>query len=140
MRPRDVVYEQRMMTVRVVAAVVEREGRYLVTQRRSSAVLPDLWEFPGGKVEPAETDEVALAREFRERLGAEVEVGEVISTVEHAYERYTVDLRLYDCKLVGDELHASAVAQYRWLSSAEFDEYEFTPADEASMNQLLGEA
>jgi len=128
-----------MKTVRVVAAVVEREGRYLVTQRRPGAVLPDLWEFPGGKVEPGERDEVALAREFRERLGAEVEVGSVISTVEHTYERYTVELKLYDCRLVGEALEARAVAQYRWLSSAEFDDHTFTPADEASMNQLLGE-
>ncbi len=128
-----------MKIVRVVAAVVEREGRYLVTQRRSGAVLPDLWEFPGGKVEAGETDEVALRREFLERLGAEVEVGQVISTVEHAYERYTVELRLHECTLVGDRLEALAVAQYRWLSSADFDNYDFTPADEASMDRLLGE-
>lgn len=128
-----------MKTVRVVAAVVEREGRYLVTQRRSSAVLPGLWEFPGGRVEQGESDPEALRREFRERLGADVEVGEPISVVEHAYARYRVELRLYECRLVGDTLRALAVQQFRWLSSAEFDDHEFTPADGASMDKLLGE-
>lgn len=128
-----------MKTVRVVAAVVERQGRYLVTQRRQGAVLPGLWEFPGGRVEEGESEPAALVREFRERLGADVEVGQPISIVEHAYERYHVELRLYDCRLLGDQLEALAVEQFRWLSSAEFDEYDFTPADEASMDQLLGE-
>ena len=50
-------------TIRVVSAVIERGGRYLITQRRATAVLPLLWEFPGGRVEPAETDAAALERE-----------------------------------------------------------------------------
>ena len=57
-------------TIRVVAAVVELEGRYLITQRRSTAVLPLLWEFPGGRVEDGETDAHALKREVRHRLGS----------------------------------------------------------------------
>jgi len=125
--------------VRVVAAVIEREGRYLVTQRRPTAVLPNLWEFPGGKVESGETDAQALRREIKERLDADVEVQQMISFVRHPYERYTVDLHLYQCSLQS-EVRAAAVQSFKWLCSDEFDEHEFTPADEASMSKLLGES
>jgi 8-oxo-dGTP diphosphatase len=124
--------------VRVVAAVIERENRYLITQRRATAVLPNLWEFPGGKVEPGERDEDALRREIRERLDADVRVAQMISFVRHPYERYTVDLHLYQCELMS-EVQARAVQDFRWIRSDEFDDFEFTPADEASMTKLLEE-
>jgi 8-oxo-dGTP diphosphatase len=126
-----------LRTIRVVAAVIEREGRYLITQRRPTAVLPLLWEFPGGRVEDGETDAAALRREVRHRLGVEIEAGQLISFVSHPYERYVVDLYLYDCRIQGGELEALAVNAFKWVSSAEFDQYPFTPADEASMNKLL---
>ena len=91
-------------TIRVVAAVVQKNERYLITQRRPNAVLPLLWEFPGGKVEPGESDADALRREMNERLGADVEVGQLISFVSHPYEHYTVDLHLYECRLKSDTL------------------------------------
>lgn len=125
-------------TIRVVAAVIERDGRYLITQRRPAAVLPLLWEFPGGKVEAGETDASALRREVQHRLGVDVEVGQLISFVSHPYEKYVVDLYLYECRLSGSEPHALAVNAFKWVSSADFDQYPFTPADEASMNKLLG--
>ena len=68
---------------RVVAAVISRDGRYLITQRRAHATLPLLWEFPGGRVEDAETDEAALVREVRERLGVDVHVGKEVRRVVH---------------------------------------------------------
>jgi 8-oxo-dGTP diphosphatase len=140
--PRDVASLPHK-SIRVVAALVEREGRYLITQRRPSAVLPLLWEFPGGRVEQAETDSDALRREFAERLGDEVrlQVGDLISFVSHPYEHYTVDLYLYQC-LFADAAAAlckRSVNAFRWVTSDEFDELPFTPADEASMSQLLGE-
>jgi 8-oxo-dGTP diphosphatase len=125
--------------VRVVAAVIEKSGRYLITQRRSTAVLPNLWEFPGGKVEPGERDEDALQREIEERLDAKVRVRQMISFVRHPYERYTVDLHLYECELL-TEVRARAVQDFRWIDSSEFDHFEFTPADEASMSKLLGDS
>ncbi|MEZ4246660.1 MAG: (deoxy)nucleoside triphosphate pyrophosphohydrolase [Polyangiales bacterium] len=132
--------DQPRKTIRVVAAVVERDGRYLITQRRENAVLPGLWEFPGGRVEERETDGEALEREMVERLSAHVSVGELISFVSHPYEKYTVDLYLYQCDLRGPEtLESRAVKDFRWVTSDEFDRYSFTPADEASMNKLLGE-
>lgn len=125
-------------TIRVVAAVIEREGRYLITQRRPTAVLPLMWEFPGGKVEEGETDTAALKREVQHRLGVDIEVGQLISFVSHPYEKYVVDLYLYECRLGGAEPTQLNVHNFRWASSAEFDQYPFTPADEASMNKLLG--
>ena len=124
--------------VRVVAGVIGREGRYLITQRRPTAVLPLLWEFPGGKVEPNETDAEALQREVKHRLGVDVRVGQLISFVSHPYERYTVDLYLYECSIAQGEPAALAVHAFQWVTSNEFDQYPFTPADEASMNKLLG--
>ena len=126
-------------TVRVVAAVVEEEGRYLITQRRPNAVLPLLWEFPGGRCEEGEANTDALRREMEERLGVAVEVGQLISFVSHPYEHYTVDLYLYECRLLSPELSCRAVHDFRWVTSEEFDRYPFTPADEASMSKLLGE-
>lgn len=125
-------------TIRVVAAVLEKDGCYLITQRRASAVLPLMWEFPGGRVEAGETDQQALKRELRHRLGVEIEVGKLISFVSHPYEHYVVDLFLYECTLVTENLEPLAVNAFKWALSQEFDQYPFTPADEASMNKLLG--
>jgi 8-oxo-dGTP diphosphatase len=127
-------------TIRVVAAMVESAGRYLITQRRPSAVLPLLWEFPGGRVEQGESDHDALKRELKERLDTEVTVDQLISYVSHRYENYTVELYLYECQLTSESLCPRGVNDLRWVRSEEFDLYEFTPADEASMTKLLGVA
>jgi 8-oxo-dGTP diphosphatase len=127
-------------TIRVVAAVLEHDRKYLITQRRPSAVLPLLWEFPGGRVEPGETDAQALKREVMHRLGGEIECGKLISFVSHPYEHYVVDLFLYECRLLNNVLEPRAVHDFKWVASSDFDQYPFTPADEASMNKLLGVA
>ena len=129
---------QNVQTIRVVAAVVENNGRYLITQRRPTAVLPLMWKFPEDRVEDDETDTAALQREVRHRLGVDISVGQLISFVSHPYERYVVDLYLYECRLTRGEPSPRNVHAFRWATSAEFDQYPFTPADEASMNQLLG--
>jgi 8-oxo-dGTP diphosphatase len=121
-----------------VAAVVERGGRYLITQRRPSAVLPLLWEFPGGRVEEGESDATALKREVRFRLGVSVEPGKLMSFVSHPYERYVVELYLYEGRLIEGDPTAVNVNDFRWVASDDFDSYAFTPADEASMTKLLG--
>jgi 8-oxo-dGTP diphosphatase len=125
-------------TIRVVAAVIEKDGRYLITQRRPTAVLPLLWEFPGGRVEDGETDADALEREVKHRLDVDIVPGQLISFVSHPYERYVVDLYLYECRLAGGEPREKNVNAFKWVTSAEFDQYPFTPADELSMNKLLG--
>ena len=118
--------------------MVARAGRYLITQRRSSAILPLLWEFPGGRVELGENDQAALKREVRERLDADIRVGQLISYVSHPYDHYCVELYLYECTLDSEEVSTANVNDVRWVRSDEFEQYEFTPADEASMAQLLG--
>jgi len=125
-------------TIRVVAAVIERGGRYLITQRRASAVLPLLWEFPGGRVEEGESDAAALKREVMHRLGVDIQSGKLISFVSHPYEHYVVELYLYEGRLLDGHPSAVNVGDFRWVTSEEFESYQFTPADEASMTQLLG--
>jgi 8-oxo-dGTP diphosphatase len=125
--------------VRVVAAVIERDGKYLITQRRDEAVLAGLWEFPGGKVEEGETDEAALEREVEHRIGATVGVAEKVAERNHEYEKYVIHLTLYACQLApGAEPRAVRVKDVRWVTSSEFGSYKFPPADQATMDQLLG--
>jgi 8-oxo-dGTP diphosphatase len=123
----------------VVTAVIERDGKYLITQRRPNAVFPMLWEFPGGRREDGESNEDALRREIRERLDVDVEVVKVMLFKSFEYEQYTLDLHVYECRLENDAFKCQGVQDFKWVSSAEFDQYEFTPADEASMAKLLGE-
>jgi 8-oxo-dGTP diphosphatase len=125
-------------SIRVVAAVIDKDGRYLITQRRASGTLPLLWEFCGGKVEPGESDPAALRREIRERLDVDVEVGALISFVRHSYEAYDLEMYLYECRLAAGDLRKAGVADFRWGRSDEFGAFPFTPADQASMDKLLG--
>ena len=125
--------------VRVVAAVIERDGKYLITQRRPSAVLAGLWEFPGGRVEGAETDDAALRREVRERVGVDVEVKARMAQRTHEYQGYSVELNLYQAIISpGQEPRALRIADFRWVASAEFEKYPFPAADQATMDLLLG--
>lgn len=125
--------------IRVVAAVIERDGRYLITQRQEGAVLPRLWEFPGGRVELEETDHDALVREVWGRIGVEVEVQGIIGEHLHEYDGYDVHLTLFACTLASEsEPVASSVADIRWVTSSEMTEYEFPPADQSTMDKLLG--
>jgi 8-oxo-dGTP diphosphatase len=125
--------------LRIVAAVIARNDRYLITQRRPSAVLPGLWEFPGGRVEEGETDAQALKREVRERVGVEVEVGACIGRRTHDYDGYSVDLALYQTTMPESATPTAVrVADCRWVASAEFEKYRFPAADQATMDLLLG--
>ena len=124
--------------IRVVAAVIARDGRYLITQRRDEAVLPGLWEFPGGRIEAGEDDAQALAREVRARVGVDLEVSGKLAERRHDYDRYSVTLALYSCRLPeGAEPQALHVRDVRWVTSAEFASYPFPPADQATMDLLL---
>jgi 8-oxo-dGTP diphosphatase len=125
--------------IRVVAAVIEQQGRFLITQRRSTAVLAGLWEFPSGKVETGETDEAALRRELRERVGVDVDVGTSTAHRTHRYEGYIVDLFLYRASIAASqEPHPIRVADVRWVAPQELENYAFPPADQATTDLLLG--
>ena len=123
--------------IRVVAAEIERDGRFLITQRPEHATMPLLWEFPGGRVEDGETDEAALARELLEEMGLEVTVFEQTLHVRHDYPKYTVDFVVYRTETEG-EPQAIRVREARWVSPDDFDQYEFPGADQASVERLLG--
>ena len=121
----------------VVSAAIQREGKYLITQRTERAVLPLLWEFPGGKVESGEVVEEALARELSYRLGVKATVGERLSVTKKDYETYCVELHLYHCEIGADEPKPLTVRDLRWVALDELEGYDFPPADKASMDQLL---
>jgi 8-oxo-dGTP diphosphatase len=123
--------------IRVVAAMIERDGKYLITQRRPSATLPLLWEFPGGRVEEGETDEAALARELKEEMGIDVEVRDRVMHVQHSYPHYDIDFCVYACTLLGGEIRNIRVHDHRWVPPREMDKYEFPAADEKTIAQLL---
>jgi len=126
-------------TIRVVAAVIARDGKYLITQRRSTAVLPGLWEFPGGKVEPGESEADALRREVKHRVDVDVTIGARIGEKRHTYEGYNVELSLHQATLAeGVEPKAVRVSDVRWVASDDFDKYPFPEADQATMDLLLG--
>ena len=125
--------------IRVVAAVIEQQGRFLITQRRSTAVLAGLWEFPSGKVETGETDEAALRRELQERVGVDVSVGGSTAHRTHRYDGYVVDLVLYRASIApSQEPRAIRVADVRWVAAQELENYAFPPADQATTDLLLG--
>jgi len=124
--------------IRVVGAMLEKDGRYLITQRPPTASLPLLWEFPGGRVEAGETDQAALARELAEEMGIAVQVGDRCIHVEHAYEGYDIDFCVYRCALVSGPIKNLKVHAHRWVLPEELDRYEFPPADEKSIAKLLG--
>jgi 8-oxo-dGTP diphosphatase len=123
--------------IRVVGAMIERDGRYLITQRPPTATLPLLWEFPGGRVEPGETDEEALARELREEMDIGVVVGPRVIHVENAYEKYDIDFCVYRCGLESTVIQHIRVHDHRWVAPQDLDDYEFPAADEKTIAKLL---
>ncbi len=112
----------------VVAAVVERDGRFLVTRRLAGTHLSGLWEFPGGKCEPGETLEACLQRERQEELGVRADVHEEVVTTEHDYPERTVRLHFLRCDLDGDP-QAVLGQEMRWVTRAELRTLPLPEAD-----------
>jgi 8-oxo-dGTP diphosphatase len=115
--------------IRVVAALLRRGDEALVQQRGPKGARAFLWEFPGGKVEPGESESAALERECREEMDVQIAVGERLDEVSHAYADLEVELVLYATTLVSGEpkpLHAHTV---RWVKIAKLAELPFCEAD-----------
>lgn len=121
----------------VVGAMIEQAGKYLITQRSPTASLPLKWEFPGGRKEEEETDREALARELRERLGVDVEVGQQVMHVAHSYPDYDIDFRVFRCRMRGGAVNRTRVHDFRWVAPHELDQYEFPAADQKTFEQLI---
>lgn len=127
--------------IRVVGAMLQnREGRYLITQRRPEGSLPLLWEFPGGRVEANESPEQALARELREDLGIDVKVGERAVHTHHAYPHYDVDFCVFHCEPLDPRqpVRHGRVHDHRWVTLEEMSGYQFPDADARTLAKLLG--
>jgi mutator protein MutT len=120
----------------VLAGVVEKDGRFLVSRRLKGTHLADYWEFPGGKCEPGETHEACLAREFREELDVDVDVGAEILTTEHAYPECTVRLHFRRCVLRGEPRPALGQA-VRWITRDELQSLPFPEADRDLIRMLV---
>lgn len=127
------------MAVRVVAAVLVREGRVLAAKRAPGKREAGLWELPGGKVEPGEDDAAALARELEEELGVRVSVGAVVGESVHAYGHGTVRLVALRCALIEGEPRALDHAEVRWLGADELGSVEWAPADVPLLGGVRGE-
>jgi len=113
----------------VVAAILRREGRVLLTQRPEGTHLAGLWEFPGGKLEAGESPEQALRRECREECGVELEVGRIVEVVFHTYDDRDVLLLFYDCRLVSGEIRHLEIADHEWCPIDELHSRALPPAD-----------
>jgi len=114
--------------VEVVAAVVERAGRFLITRRLEGTHLAGLWEFPGGKVGSAERPEAALRREIREELGVEASVGALIESVTWTYPEKTVRIHFFACEVSG-EPRPQERQEMLWVEAAALSGYAFPAAD-----------
>ena len=117
-----------MEVIDVVAAVVEREGRYLITRRLEGTHLAGLWEFPGGKVHPAERPEDALQRELREELAVEASVGRLLDTVTWTYPEKTVRIHFFECTVRGEPCPQER-QDMLWVEAAALPSYAFPAAD-----------
>ena len=113
----------------VTAAVIERDGRYLVTRRQQGVHLEGYWEFPGGKCEPDETLADCLRRELREELGAEAVVGDEIFAVSHAYPEKSVELHFLACRLTTEPTPLLG-QEMRWVARGDLGSLTFPPADD----------
>lgn len=126
------------MRVDVVAAIIRRDQNILITQRHRHVHLAGLWEFPGGKVEPGESCEVALQREIREELGIEIAVDRECFTVDHDYPGKSVRLYFFDCSILRGEPRPLDVADLRWVKPSELSHFDFPPADAELIRKLRG--
>ena len=112
----------------VVAAVVERADRILVTQRLAGTHLAGHWEFPGGKMEDGENHRQCLEREMREELEVGVEVGDELHATSFDYPDRTVELHFYRCAIIGEPKPVLG-QRMRWVSRAELKSLRLPPAD-----------
>ena len=125
-----------MNDIVVTAAVIDRDGRLLVTRRQKGVHLEGYWEFPGGKCDAGESLEACLARELREELDVEANVGAEIFTTTHTYPDRRVELHFLRCELNG-EPRPQVGQEMRWVGREELATLEFPPADAELIRLLL---
>jgi mutator protein MutT len=121
----------------VTAGLIRHQDRLLIARRPAGKHLAGLWEFPGGKQEHGETLKECLARELKEELGLEVEVGELFISVEHEYETKFIILHCFHCNLLQGTPAGLEGQETRWVRMDELKGFVFTPPDQRVIEQLL---
>jgi 8-oxo-dGTP diphosphatase len=125
-------------TIKVVGAVSFNDKEEILCALRSPNMsLPNLWEFPGGKIEEGERPEESLIREIQEELGCKVEVYELIEDVVHEYPNVIVNLLTYKTKIVEGIPTAKEHAELKWVPLKELRSLEWAPADMPTVDKLL---
>ena len=117
-----------MKSIEVVAAIIRKGDKIFATQR-GYGEWKDWWEFPGGKMEPGETPEEALAREIREELDTEIRVDKFLYTVEWDYPQFHLTMHCYMSSLVNGSLHLVEHEAARWLGKEDISSVNWLPAD-----------
>ncbi len=122
-----------MKTIRVVAAIIratnENGEPIIFATKRGYGEFKGGWEFPGGKIEPRETPEQALKREIMEELDTEVEVGELLDSIEYDYSTFHLSMDCFWCEILSGELVLKEHEDARWLTKDQLKDVEWLPAD-----------
>jgi len=127
-----------MKSVKVVAAIIVYEDKIFATQR-GYGDFKDGWEFPGGKIEENETPQEALVREIKEELDTEIEVGELLDTVEYDYPKFHLSMDCFICTIKSGDLVLKEHEAAKWLTKGELDSVEWLPADITLIEKIRGE-
>ena len=124
-----------MKTIEVVAAIIVRAGEVFATQR-GYGEWQGWWEFPGGKIEAGETPQEALRREIREELDADIEVGELLETVEWDYPNFHLTMHCFWCTLLSESLSLNEHQAATWLTADNLSSVKWLPADEGLVAKI----
>ena len=124
-----------MKTIKVVAAIIIKDGQVFATQR-GYGEFKGWWEFPGGKMEPGESPQEALKREICEELDAEVEVRELLETVEWDYPNFHLTMHCFICSLLSESLHLNEHEAATWLTHETLRSVKWLPADEILLDRI----
>jgi 8-oxo-dGTP diphosphatase len=127
-----------MKTINVVAAIILDEEKRILATQRGYGEYEGWWEFPGGKIEPGEGPEVALRREIMEELGVEIEVENLLCTVEYDYPKFHLSMLCYMCRISNGEIDLREHKSAQWLTKETLDDVEWLPAD-VEVIKLLNE-
>ena len=123
----------------VVAGVAQREGRLMICRRRPQASNGGKWEFPGGKIEPGESPEAALARELREELDIDVRVGRIADAVFCRYPSRDVLVLFYRCEIAAGEPRTVDCDAVAWAAPQALGRYDFSGADRIFVDRNFGQ-
>ena len=124
-----------MKKIEVVAAILHRDGAYFATQR-GYGEFEGMWEFPGGKIEPGESREVALKREIQEELGVDIAIENLLCTTEYDYPSFHLTMHCYLCSIASGDIELREHKSALWLTANRLDDVAWLPADKEVIDKL----